>query len=130
MNDLSYTPPARKSWLVDSDAAPQKAPPNLAMQIMNIMEQGIIEWSADGICEMHNTRIYDVLELAGEDIGIGTERDTFLKLAETRGEFDADSRKVASIKFNVHKLFSFDRLIPSGRIVSAIARPSCGGGYV
>lgn len=46
MNDLSYTPPARKSWLVDSDAAPQKAPPNLAMQIMNIMEQGIIEWSA------------------------------------------------------------------------------------
>jgi hypothetical protein len=46
MNDLSNTSPARKSWLVDSDAAPQKAPPNLAMQIMNIMEQGIIEWSA------------------------------------------------------------------------------------
>ncbi|MEJ6745199.1 MAG: hypothetical protein QNK98_00210, partial [Yoonia sp.] len=118
MNDLSYTPPARKSWLVDSDAAPQKAPPNLAMQIMNIMEQDIIEWSADGICEMHNTRIYDVLELVGEDIGIGTERDTFLKLAEARGEFDADARKAASIKFNAHKPFSFDRLIPSGRIVS------------
>ena len=46
MNDLSNTSPARKSWLVGSDAAPQKAPPNLAMQIMNIMEQGIIEWSA------------------------------------------------------------------------------------
>ena len=130
MNDLSYTPPARKSWLVDSDAAPQKAPPNLAMQIMNIMEQGIIVWSADGICEMHNTRIYDVLELAGEDIGIGTERDTFLKLAEARGEFDADARKAASIKFNAHKPFSFDRLIPSGRIVSTNARPSRGGGYV
>lgn len=130
MNDLSYTPPARKSWLVDSDAAPQKAPPNLVTQIMNIMEQGIIEWSADGICEMHNIRIYDVLELAGEDIGIGTERDTFLKLAEARGEFDADARKAASIKFNAHKPFSFDRLIPSGRIVSTNARPSCGGGYV
>ena len=100
------------------------------MQIMNIMEQGIIEWSADGICEMHNTRIYDVLVLAGEDIGIGTERDTFLKLAEARGEFDADARKAASIKFNAHKPFSFDRLIPSGRIVSTNARPSCGGGYV
>ena len=65
MNDLSYTPPARKSWLVDSDAAPRKAPPNLATQIMNIMEQGIIEWSADGICEMQNTRIYDVFLVCG-----------------------------------------------------------------
>jgi diguanylate cyclase (GGDEF)-like protein len=130
MNDQSNTPPVRKSWLVDSDAAPQKAPPNLAMQIMNIMEQGIIVWSAEGVCEMHNTRIYDVLELSGEDIGIGTERSKFLDLAETRGEFDAGARKTAGIKFDAHKPFSYDLNIPSGRIVSTNARPSRGGGYV
>lgn len=118
MNDQSNTPPVRKIWLVDSDAVPQKAPPNLAMQIMNIMEQGIIVWSAEGVCEMHNTRIYDVLELSGEDIGIGTERSKFLDLAETRGEFDAGGRKSAGVKLDAHKPFLYDLNIPSVRTLA------------
>ncbi len=130
MNVQADTPSPRKSWLLEGDVAPQKAPPNLAMQIMNIMEQGIIVWSADGVCELHNTRIFDVLELTGDDIGIGTERSKFLELAMNRGEFDKAARDAASNRFKSHKSFSFDRKLPSGRIVSTNARPSRGGGYV
>ena len=130
MNAQSKTPKSGKSWLVDGEAAPQKSPPNLAMQIMNIMEQGIIVWSADGICELHNTRIYDVLELKGDDVGIGTKRSDFLQLAIDRGEFDDATCADASQKFKSHKPFSLDRKMPSGRIVSTNARPSRGGGYV
>lgn len=130
MNDQSNTPPTRKSWLVDSDAQPQKSPPNLAMQIMNIMEQGIIVWSAEGVCEMHNTRVYDVLEMGGDDIGIGTKRGAFLKLSRDRNEFDAVTYDDATLKFCGTKPFSFDCQMPSGRIISTNARPSRGGGYV
>ncbi|MEJ6477396.1 MAG: hypothetical protein QNL92_01800, partial [Octadecabacter sp.] len=50
---------------------------DLATEIMNIMEQGILVWSEDGMCELHNTRIFDVLEISGADLTIGTERDEF-----------------------------------------------------
>lgn len=130
MNIQSDKPPIRKSWLVDSDVQPQKAPPNLALQIMNIMEQGIIVWSADGVCEMHNTRIYDVLELSGEDVGIGTHRSDFWKLSLSRNEFDAATDASSQVKYAKNQSFTFDRKMPSGRIVSTSARPSRGGGYV
>jgi len=29
----------------------------IAYDIMNIMEQGILVWSGDGICELHNTGV-------------------------------------------------------------------------
>jgi PAS domain-containing protein len=130
MNIQADSKSGRKSWLVDSDQTPKKAPPDLAMQIINIMEQGIIVWSADGVCELHNTRIFGVLELSGGDIGIGTKRSDFLALAEKRGEFAAAARAEATAKFKSHKPFSFDRKMRIPRIVSTNARPSCGGGYV
>ncbi len=63
----------------------------LATQIMNVMEQGIIVWSPDGTCELHNTRVFDVLELERDAIGIGTKRDDFLDAACARGEFSTDT---------------------------------------
>ena len=120
--------PPKKSWLVEQ---PDVAATNeLAIHVMNIMEQGIIVWSADGICEMHNTRVYEVLELTGDDLTIGTSRTDFLQHAEARGEFEADVREGASRKFRDDKPFSFDRRMPSGRIISTNARPSREGGYV
>ncbi|MDG1769540.1 MAG: hypothetical protein P8H36_09095, partial [Yoonia sp.] len=59
-------------------------------------------------CELHNMRIFDVLELSGGDIGIGTKRSDFLALAEKRGEFAAAAQAEATAKFKSHKPFSFD----------------------
>jgi hypothetical protein len=53
----------------------------LATQIMNVMGQGIIVWSPDGTCELHNTRVFDVLELERDAIGISIKWDDFLDAA-------------------------------------------------
>lgn len=117
-----------KSWLVDQPSPEPQS--ELALQVMNIMEQGIIVWSGEGICELHNTRVYDVLEITSDDLAIGTAREDFLKMAAARGEFGQQAHEIATRKFKDSKPFSFDRILPSGRIVSTNARPSREGGYV
>ncbi|MEM7190876.1 MAG: hypothetical protein AAF439_14800, partial [Pseudomonadota bacterium] len=39
-----------------------------AREVIDSMEQGVIVWSADAICEMHNQRIFEVLELTEQDL--------------------------------------------------------------
>lgn len=116
-----------KSWLVEK---PDKNGHELASQIMNIMEQGIAVWSANGFCELHNTRVYDVLELETKDIGIGTPLEQFLTSARDRGEFSTEALQEKIVMFRLGKPFQYDCLIPSGAIVSANARPMREGGYV
>lgn len=102
----------------------------LATQVMNVMEQGIIVWSATGTCEMHNTRVFDVLELPRDAIEIGTERTEFLAAAHARGEFSAAVFEENKCRFTERKPFQFDRMLPSGRVVATYARPTREGGYV
>ena len=71
----------------------------LATQIIDVMEQGIIVWSPDGTCELHNTRVFDVLELERDAIGIGTKRDDFLDAACARGESHACSLLSLGLSF-------------------------------
>ena len=129
--NVEASPPKRsKSWLLDDNQSKNAQVPDLAMQIMNIMEQGIIVWSADGVCELHNTRIYDVLEVSGKELSIGTLMSDFLAFSFERGEFDAETMQVTKHKHQSQLPYAFDRKLPSGRIISTNARPSRGGGYV
>ncbi|RYG93194.1 diguanylate cyclase [Loktanella sp. IMCC34160] len=103
---------------------------DLATEIMNIMEQGILVWSKDGICELHNTRIFDVLELSGGDLQIGAEREEFRDRALARGEMSEEDRRMSQAQIRAHQPYSFDRHLPSGRVVLTSGRPARGGGYV
>lgn len=117
-------------WLVEPDGEGVRDELALAEQIMNIMEQGILVWTADGICELHNTRIFDVLELNGDDLAIGTTREEFRDRAVARGEMSAEDREGSAARIKAHQPYSFDRHLPSGRVVLTNARPARGGGYV
>jgi len=103
---------------------------DLATEIMNIMEQGILVWSQDGICELHNTRIFDVLEIDGDDLSIGTERDEFRDKALSHGQISNEDREKSDARIKAHQPYSFDLVLPSGRVVLSSARPARGGGYV
>ena len=103
---------------------------DLATEIMNIMEQGILVWSQDGICELHNTRIFDVLEISGDDLTIGTERDEFRDKALSHGQISDEDRANSDARIKAHQPYSFDLVLPSGRVVLSSARPARGGGYV
>lgn len=102
----------------------------LAMQIMNVMEQGIIVWSQDGTCELHNTRVYEVLELERSALGIGTSRADFLAAAVARGEFSEEELSKYKRRFQAHEAFQFDRTLPSGRVIATNVRPTREGGFV
>lgn len=102
----------------------------LMTQIMNAMEQGILVWSEDGICRLHNTRIFDILELRPDGLAVGMKRDDFLAEANARGEFDAAAMAETHRKFVAGVPFQFDRLMPSGRVVATYARPIREGGFV
>lgn len=109
--------------LVDEDGA-------LTTEILDIMEQGIIQWSADGICRMHNNRIYRVLELSGGDIRVGSSIDDFCKRAVARGEIDGPTMRYYQGQVSANQPFTFDLKMPSGRMVLTNGRPTRGGGYV
>jgi len=102
----------------------------LAEQIINIMEQGILVWSAEGVCELHNTRVFDVLDLGADDLFVGMTRAAFRDRAEARGEMRAEDRAASEDAIRIHKPYSFDRYLPSGRVVLTNARPARGGSYV
>ena len=117
------------SWRDARDDAVGKGM-SLAMQIMNAMEQGILVWSADGTCELHNTRVFKVLELGSETLEIGTKRDDFLDAACLRGEISKERMLDTKERFKERSPFQFDRLMPSGRVVATYARPTREGGFV
>ena len=63
---------------------------DLAAHILDIMEQGVIVWGADGRCVMHNSRVYQLLEISPEDLGIGTTREEFRARSVSRSEMTAE----------------------------------------
>ncbi|SLN17549.1 sensor domain-containing diguanylate cyclase [Roseisalinus antarcticus] len=121
----------REDWAVPAvDKAEAAEPFDFANEIMDIMEQGILVWSPDGVCELHNARVFEVLELEPGQLYIGMMREEFRDLALQRGELtevDADASKHA---IEEHLPYSFDRKLPSGRMVLTNGRPSASGGYV
>lgn len=118
------------SWEEDAVEDPSQQAGQLATDIMNIMEQGILVWSKDGECELHNTRIFDVLELAGDDLQIGTTREDFRTNSLPDGVMSEKDRKHSDRQILAHRAYSYDLQLPSGRVVLTNARPARGGSYV
>ena len=120
---------AEESWNLPGEASALERG-SIAYDIMNMMEQGILVWSPDGVCELLNTRIFQVLELRGGDLAIGTKRAEFRDRSVARGEFDQQCRAESDALILAHRPYYFDRNLPSGRVVLTNGRPTRGGGYV
>lgn len=103
---------------------------DLTLDVIDSMEQGVLVWSADGTCAMHNQRIFDVLELRSGDIYKGRTRREFLAIAVQRGEITAEKASQTEHRFQSSAPFHFDRQMPSGRVVATNARPMNVGGFV
>jgi diguanylate cyclase (GGDEF)-like protein len=103
---------------------------DLAAHILNIMEQGVLVWSTDGTCVLHNSRIYQVLEITPEDLQVGTTRTEFRARSVGRAEMSAEEVAAADALVRARQPYSFDRVLPSGRVVLTHGRPTRGGGTV
>ena len=114
----------------ESNIEPLKDEGHNALQIIESMEQGVVVWSVDGRCTMYNERIFDVLELSSDDVWVGMERREFLEMSAQRGEFAPSVVEQTERNFKRAAPFSFDRALPSGRVVVSTSRPKASGGFV
>lgn len=103
---------------------------DLAVQVMNMMEQGILVWSAEGVCMLHNTRIFQLLEMSGADLSIGTTKEEFRERALARGEVLQADLDASDRQIRARQPYAYDRRLPSGRVILTNGRPTRGGGYV
>ncbi len=102
----------------------------LAMHILNSMEQGVLVWSEDAICTTHNDRVFVVMELARSALYPGLSRHDFLNAAHARGELTWERVREVEAHFASGAPFEFDRTLPSGRVITTNARPLPDGGHV
>lgn len=100
------------------------------LEVLNEMEQGIVVWDSEAHCLMFNERIFTVLEMSPTDLHIGMSREAFLDKAVEWGVITAQSKEDAQARFLTGQPFSFDRSLPSGKVISSFARPLGQGGYV
>lgn len=98
--------------------------------VIDQMEQGIMVWSREGVCELLNTRYYELLMLSEQDVGIGITREEHLRRSVKRGELSADNLAAVEAGFARREPFSYDRQVGDDRIVSTAVRPLGNGGHV
>lgn len=103
---------------------------NIRDAILASMEQGVIVWGPDATCLYFSSRLHGVLEHAGHELKLGMSRHEFFANAIARGEFNAERAEAIEAMCARSEAFTYDRTLPSGRIVATTARPSAGGGYV
>lgn len=92
-------------------------------EVVTSMEQGVLVWSDESICLMHNARVFEVLELNPAAIYVGMHRAAFLQNAVQRSELTAEAVEETERRFASRLPFSFDRQLPSGRVVTTNVRP-------
>lgn len=103
---------------------------DLARQVINIMEQAVVVWGGDGRCALHNSRVYQMLEISVDDLKIGSDRTEFRERAARRGEMSKEEFASMEALVRARQPYSFDRRLPSGRMVLTHGRPTRAGGYV
>ena len=99
-------------------------------QILDTLEQGVIVWSAEATCIMHNARVLDLLQLRPSQVCLGTTLETFLVTGEDRG--DTMDVPVAELlaAFSDHKPFHYEIKLASGQIIFAQVRPTRDTGHI
>ncbi|WP_168769487.1 diguanylate cyclase [Yoonia sediminilitoris] len=100
------------------------------MQILDAVEQGVVIWSSDGRCVMHNQRFLNILELEPSKLRVGMPLDRFMRQERDRGVFSSEMVAEYQELFQVGRGFQFDFSLPSGEIISANVRPVREGGHV
>ncbi|MCV6593299.1 MAG: diguanylate cyclase [Silicimonas sp.] len=111
-------------------AAPAPPEEDQMLEILDQMEQGILVWSPDAVCVLHNVRIFEVLELGPHDLHVGMTRERFLTITVQQGAITAEKREEVLGLFATGQPFHFDRNMASGKVISSYARPLFNGGYV
>ncbi len=92
---------------------PAGADGDLVRQVLNIMEQGILVWDAEGRCLLFNNRVYRILEIGTDDLNYGTARADFRARAVERGDVAPVVMERSEGLIRAGQPYVFDRNLPS-----------------
>lgn len=131
LRETNITPDRRVKARPDaSDIDPDIQGRGFAMQIMDALEQGVVFWSSDKKCVLHNQRALGVLEIDASKLRVGMSLERFMKQERDRGAFPAAKLGEYLELFGLGRPFQYDFVLPSEDIISANVRPIRGGGHV
>ncbi|WP_237028937.1 diguanylate cyclase [Phaeobacter porticola] len=101
------------------------------MDVLNKLDQGVMVWTEDGLCQVFNERLLTLLEVQNGDIYPGYSREAFFATAVRLGHVTEDSADQARLDFASDKeRFSATRVMPSGRRLQIDTRRLSTGGFV
>lgn len=103
---------------------------NLPAEILNILDQGIMMWSAEGTCVLFNTRVLDLLGFKADQIRIGVRRADLRSTCAMGGPAKAHDLAEAEAQIRANRPYSFDITNLSGRTINISGRPARNGCYL
>jgi len=103
---------------------------SLSDTVLESIEQGIMVWSVDGICQYLNGRFFDLLELSDQDVSIGMTMRQHLERSVVRGELENDQIDGIEADFRARKSFRYERKVGANKIVAVTIRPIVNAGHV
>lgn len=99
-------------------------------EVLESMEQGIIVWSGDGICELVNARYYELLNQGKDYLYVGMRRSDYFKTMVERGDIDALMAERLEKDLLKRQPFNIERKISGGAEIAVYVRPIESGGHV
>ena len=109
---------------------PQPADDDLPSETDASMPYGVVIWDDRQCCESVSNRALELLDVDDSILKPGVSRSEFLFHLVDRGDLDQDELDFVNAKFARGDVFQFDKVVPSGRIVSTDVRPRIDGGFV
>lgn len=111
-------------------SAGKRAERNLPEEILNILDQGILMWSAEATCMLYNTRVFDLLGVKADQLKIGTSRADLRSACAFGGPIKAKDLSDAEAQIRANRPYSFDISNSSGRTINISGRPARNGCYL
>jgi len=105
-------------------------PADLYLAVLESMEQGIIVWSASGVCEMVNARFYILLNQGVEYLSVGMPRADYFRRMIERGDAQPEMIEDLERRLEQRQPFSIERTIANGVVLAVYIRPVESGGHV
>lgn len=102
----------------------------LIQLVADSIEQGVVFWSAEGVCELVNRRANELAEMHDDPVEPGTVRDTMLNKRIADGSMTAEEVMAIQALYESNDHFSQRRTTSTGQCILIKGRARLDGGYV
>lgn len=99
-------------------------------EVIDSMEQGVIVWSDCGVCELVNSRYYQLMHQGEDYLHIGMRRAQYFRGLIERGDATTEMIERLEKQLQTREPFSIERQVASGAMIAVYIRPMQSGGHV